>query len=153
MKEWVLHLISVILILVMVGTCTRPREVVRYLETVDTLYIRDTIYQPVPVPEKVYISHVDTVWFETPSDTVFIPVPIERKEYRTDDYFAVVEGWRPELVRIDLFPQTQIITNTVTNTITKKPRFGIGVQAGYGYNGDKISPYIGVGLQYNLFTF
>lgn len=42
-----------------------------------------------------------------------------------------------------------------TLTPPKKKRFGIGVQIGYGYNfnGKKLSPYIGLGLSYNLITF
>lgn len=135
--------------------CNGPHEVVRTIHTTDTLLIRDTIYQQVPVPEKVYIARTDTVWIKLPGDTITVHVPlhIERKEYKTDDYFAVVEGWRPELVRLDLFPEQKIVTNSVYQTVKKKPRFGVGIQAGYGYSREGPSPYIGIGLQYNILTF
>ena len=32
-------------------------------------------------------------------------------------------------------------------------RFGLGVQAGYGFSGNKASPYIGVGVSYNLWEW
>lgn len=35
----------------------------------------------------------------------------------------------------------------------KQKRFGLGPQVGYGYNFGKFSPYIGVGLSYNLIVF
>ena len=37
----------------------------------------------------------------------------------------------------------------------KKKKFGIGIQAGYGYNirNNNLSPYIGIGIHYNIFSF
>jgi hypothetical protein len=77
-------------------------------------------------------------------------IPIERKEYRTDDYRAVVEGYRVQLVSMETYPKTTVITNTERVTTTKKRRIGVGVQAGYGFNGTKFAPYVGVGVQWNV---
>lgn len=38
--------------------------------------------------------------------------------------------------------------------VTARPRrWGVGVQAGYGITADGLRPYIGVGVQYHLFSF
>ena len=47
-------------------------------------------------------------------------------------------------------PLQMIVTNTIA--IPKNPRWGLGIQIGYGI-GKEPSPYIGLGIQYNLFTF
>lgn len=132
----------------------QPKTVERIEFTTDTVIVRDTLILTVPKPEKVYIARIDTVFvprYDTITRTVTIP--IERKEYRTEDYLAVVEGYLPELVSMTLYPQTRYITNTETRSVKKNPHFGVGIQAGYGYSNNGLAPYIGVGIQYNLFTF
>lgn len=68
-------------------------------------------------------------------------------------------------VAIDKKNQVRIMSNNpyvkyneisgFTLTKKKQKRFGIGPQIGYGYNfnGNKFSPYIGVGLSYNIISF
>ena len=123
----------------------------------DTLILTNVISDTVLMPVYGYIHRIDTVVFRTPADTVEIPVlvPIERKTYKTEDYRAVIEGWNPSLLEMEVYQKTQYITNTVTKfqTVKVKPRFGVGIQTGYGFNGKSISPYVGIGFQYNLFTF
>lgn len=45
------------------------------------------------------------------------------------------------------------IQRTEISVIPKKTRWGIGIQAGYGYNFDKFYPYVGIGLQYSIITW
>ncbi|MDR2911320.1 MAG: hypothetical protein LBV47_08180, partial [Bacteroidales bacterium] len=77
----------------------------------------------------------------------------EQKEYKTDDYRAVIEGYVANLLSMEVYPETQIITKTKTVTVTKKNQWGVGIQAGYGITAGKLSPYIGVGVQWNLIGF
>lgn len=35
----------------------------------------------------------------------------------------------------------------------KRKRFGLGVQAGYGFPGNKVSPYVGIGVSCNLWEW
>jgi len=35
----------------------------------------------------------------------------------------------------------------------KRKRFGLGVQAGYGFSGNKVSPYVGIGVSCNLWEW
>lgn len=121
----------------------------------DTVIRIDTIRDTIPKLVHVHHYRTDTVTLKVAGDTVYVAVevPIERKTYATDDYKAIIEGFRPQLISMEIYPKTTIITNTEVRTVTKRPRWGIGVQAGYGFAGQKAVPYIGVGLQYNLITF
>lgn len=150
--KWIPYIIIAVLLCLVFRQCNHSAvSTERY---VDTVIVQETVRDTILIPQRVYIARVDTVFLPSAGDTVYseVVVPIERKEYRTDDYFAVVEGFRPRLLEMEIYPQTKYITRTEVNTIKKKPRIGVGIQAGYGYNGQRIAPYIGVGVQYNIFT-
>lgn len=87
-------------------------------------------------------------------DSLCVPVvvPIERRVYVTDDYRAVVEGYRPSLVSMELYRQTQVVTVT---DVPKPHRWGVGLQIGYGYmpTVNRAAPYIGIGIQYSLWRW
>ena len=110
--------------------------------------------KPVPqtrvVRDSIYVAVRDTV---TVRDTCYVALPREVKTYQDDRYYAEVSGYQPALDRIDIFEQTKIITNDKTTTVTRKTRWGIGIQVGAGVTLSKQPewhPYIGVGLSYNL---
>ncbi len=121
---------------------------------VDTLIVYDTVRDTVLVPVERRITRVDTVWLHAARDTVRIEavVPIERKVYATHDYRAVVEGYRPELVEMELYRSTALISKETTRTLrrTDNTRWGVGIQAGYGITPKGPQPYLGVGVQYRL---
>lgn len=121
----------------------------------DTVVRIDTLRDTVCVAKTAYISKIDTCIMEVPGDTVKVPVlvPIERREYKTEDYHALIEGYRPSLVSMEVYPQTKIVTQTQIRTVTKKTRWGIGPQVGYGFNGKEWAPYVGIGVQYNICAF
>lgn len=77
----------------------------------------------------------------------------EQAYYEDSLYRAWVSGYRPKLDSLQIFSRT--ITKTVTNDIyhtinPKKKRWGMGVQAGYGY---PYGGYIGFGVSYNIFQW
>ena len=127
----------------------------------DTLYIRDTIRIEKPVPK--FIKKIDTLLVQTKdtirlNDTLYLALPREQKTYKDKNYQAWISGYRPELDSIHIFRNTQqIITSTTIQPKHKSRRWGIGIQAGYGLtlhqNIIKPTPYIGVGLSYNLLRF
>ncbi|MCD8186634.1 MAG: hypothetical protein LUD68_09415 [Rikenellaceae bacterium] len=130
----------------------RPEKiVVRQTDTVwiDTV-IRDTL--PVPWMVEVVRYRIDTI-YRVDSLPVPVSLPVERKEYRTGTYRAVVQGYRPELLSMEVFQRMPVITHTHNRYSAAKSRWGIGLQAGYGLVGNKWSPYLGVGIQYRLVTF
>lgn len=94
----------------------------------------------VPFPLYVYLKG-DTV--KVP-DTVYVPVPISRKVYETDDYRAVVSGFRPTLEQLDIYRKKEIVYR-------KESRFGLGAIAGYGVGRNGLSPYVGLGGFYRIY--
>ena len=133
------------------------RDISGYVERVDTLVVRDTIVQEKPVYRTIsqvrteYVPVCDTIRIQ---DTLFVPVPIETKVYEDSLYRAEVSGYRASLDRLEIYQQERIITQTIPVQVRERKRWGIGVQAGYGMsipNGKPVlSPYIGIGVSYDL---
>lgn len=122
---------------------------------VDTVVVRDTITREKPVFTRVHVR--DTIYLTlTERDTTYIALPREVKVYEDSLYRAEVSGYQPSLDRIEVYPTTRMVTQTVvrTETVRKKTPWGIGVQVGYGITkqGDAFypGPYVGVGLSYNI---
>lgn len=99
------HVLGVLLlcfISFLFGKTCKKKEIIHDIE-IDTVI--DTIIQPIPVPQ--YIVDVGEVEIPFPmdaivkkdtiKDTVYINIPIQRKTYNTDDYRAVISGYRPNL--------------------------------------------------------
>jgi len=83
-----------------------------------------------------------------------IELPIEQKTYKTEDYKAVIEGFRPSLVSMEVYRQTQFIDRVQTLTIPDTRRWSFGPTIGYGMtvqNGRLVGvPTIGLSAQYSL---
>ncbi len=123
---------------------------------IDTLVVRDTVIESHPVyVESVKVDTMlvsDTVQVRV-QDTVYVAVCREQKHYMGDDYEAWVSGYRPQLDSVWVFPETRYITKEVP--VQRKPtRWGICIQAGYGLSlpdgRPQVTPYIGVGISYNI---
>ena len=90
------------------------------------------------------------------TDTIHIGdtvVPREQAYYEDSLYRAWVSGYRPRLDSLQIFPRTvyQTVTNDIYHTFTpKKKRWGLGLQAGYGY---PCGWYVGAGISCNLFMW
>lgn len=87
------------------------------------------------------------------TDSVSVKIPITQKRYEDSTYTAWVSGYYPVLDSIFVYPRHEVIT--ITNTIRQKPkRWGVGLNVGYGITPKHgMQPYIGIGIQYNLFSF
>ena len=122
----------------------------------DTVHIRDTVRDTIPKPVKETLKRTDTVYLPILIDTttdrtiegdsIPVLVPITSKEYKTDDYRAVVSGYNPTLDFMEVYRDNKIITLSPL----QKKRWGLGLQAGYGYPGGL---YFGAGVSYNLFMW
>lgn len=123
----------------------------------DTVTVIDTVRDTVPKPYRVEVVRMDTFYLpifvgdSSEVDSVPVVLPIEKKEYKTDEYRAVISGFHPNLDFIETYTKSQTVTVTPINR--RRKRFGLGVQAGYGFFGNKASPYVGVGVSYNLFAW
>lgn len=123
----------------------------------DTLIIRDTVTVENPVP--ILTTVIDTILVAYPDiviihDTTFVQLPKERKEYSGKDYRAIVSGYQPSLDLIQVFPETKVVTRTISVPSRKRSHFALSLQAGYGITiqDNRITPlpYIGAGLSYSL---
>jgi hypothetical protein len=125
----------------------------------DTIIVRDTIREMVPIVKHSLTTRVDTVWVKIAGDTVYMAaeIPIERKVYQTTDYRAEIEGFRPELLSMEIYRRTQYITTAETVRVSDNRRWGLGLQAGYGFSARDgrvvMSPYIGLGVSYDIFRW
>lgn len=128
----------------------------------DTLRIRDTVFNDRPVPVEVrvidtmLVAVTDTVQVRV-QDTVrvMVQVPRETRVYEDSTFRAQVSGYRPSLDWIEVYPQTTVVTRTIFADSRK--RWGIGLQAGCGAyfdGGDvSLSPYVGIGISWNILTW
>lgn len=149
---WVL---VTLLLIVCVAAWFRPHKSVPVEVIRDTVEHWDTVKDPVPYP--VYITEVDSypvlvpVYInqkgDTVHDTITVFVPISQSVYETELYKAWVSGYRAKLDSIEIYNKVQTI---YVRKQVKKKRWGLGVQAGYGYPDGF---YVGAGVSYNLWKW
>lgn len=148
-------------------TCHHAPEVMKTKDT--TEIYRDTIpvFIDTPIPrdstvlryETIMVSVNDTVHAIVADtlgiDRIEVEIPITQKMYQDSTYQAWVSGYHPALDSIRIFQPVTTITRTITNTEVKykTKRWGLGVQAGIGITPNKVEPYIGVGVTYNIFSW
>ena len=117
-------------------------EVVKWKERVrvDTLLLA--------VVKDSLITDTDTTVSnkENVADSALVAVPISQVTCEGENYTAVIEGFRPRLVSIDIMQQTQYIETTKTIP-PKKWSFGLtlGASAGVFYTPKGIQPGAGLG--------
>ena len=115
----------------------------------DTLVLTDTIIKMQPKPYKITI--IDTIYLPQQPQQPQIDTLIRQEViYKDSTYIAVVGGIEPYLKSIEIYPKTIYVNNNTTTTIKVRSRFGLGVQAGYGYGRNGLQPYVGMGVQYTL---
>ncbi|MCE9100543.1 hypothetical protein K0G31_22675, partial [Bacteroides fragilis] len=81
-------------------------------------------------------------------DTLYLP--ITQKTYKGSLYTAYVSGYRAKLDSIEVYSKTRTV---FVRERVKRKRFGLGVQAGYGIAGNKLGPYVGIGVSCNLWEW
>ena len=124
------------------------------IRKVDTLVIRDTVKgtEAISVTKRVVDSSpypvTDTLRLR---DTIY--VILKREQIRWEDSLAVVyaSGVMPQVDSV--IHQTQSLIMTKEIPVIKKTRWGLGVQAGMGTGKNGLTPYVGVGISYNLLSW
>jgi hypothetical protein len=87
--------------------------------------------------------------FPIKNDSTTVELPITQKHYADSTYSAWVSGYDPCLDSIKVYPRTEVLT--ITKQIQDKPkRWGIGIHGGVGISKGGFTPYIGIGVQYNI---
>ena len=120
----------------------------------------ETKIQTVVKTDTVFISAPMAVfWQILPNDTVRIGDTLlhrKRAVYEDSLYRAVVSGYvDPRVDTMTVYSRTvyQTVTNDIYHPVTVKPkkkRWGLGLQAGYGYPGGF---YVGAGVSYDLWQW
>ena len=140
----------------------QKRLILPQKERVDTLVIYETklVEKPVFVEKKV----VEKVPVPVPvSDTMMVHdtiyVYMDREQVHWQDSLSDVyaSGYDVQVDSVRHNIQTQVITKERDVIVKVKPKWSIGVHAGYGAfakNGQfATSPYIGVGVSYNILSW
>ena len=112
----------------------------------DSLIVKyKTAVLPVVRHDTITKEYVHTVM-----DSVEVNIPITQKVYEDSTYKAWVSGYEPQLDSISVYQKTQVINHY----IREKPKcWGIGLQIGYGCTGKELCPYVGIGVNYNIFRW
>lgn len=154
-------LASLLVCAFIVGRATAPKTPVEPLSR-DTVIVThtDTIVREKPVfyavtkVDTLRVPVVDTLRIQ---DTLWMELPVEQKAYRDSLYEAWVSGYRPALDSIRIYAPVQVVTVTEQVPVTRRTHWGIGVSAGYGATLHErtvqLSPYIGIGVSYNLLSW
>lgn len=134
----------------------------RHTHKVEPIEVERVVYDTI-VSEKV---RVDTMWRTrvetayltevrrdtvTMRDTVLVEVPIYTYVAQDSLYRVEAEGFNVHFKRIDVYPRT--VYRTQEKVVKTSDKWGLGVQVGYGASKQGLSPYIGVGISYNIFTW
>lgn len=148
-----------VICMVAIGRIHRlEKELERYKNApADTVTVvrHDTIKIDSPVPvykyirEKVVIRDT-TLLTETDTVVKVIELPREHLVYKDTSYRAVVSGVQPRLDSIEVYQKNTTQTVTKYVQVPDKKRWGLGVGVGAGFNGKEVTPYVGVGVQYNI---
>lgn len=109
---------------------------------VDTMWRDRVVYRDMPV----VVKDVDTVRV---TDTVKVAIPIYNYRFKDDLYDIRAEGYEVKLNSVTVYPRTEYKIERVET----KNKWGVGVQVGYGVSKQGLSPYIGIGVSYNIFTW
>lgn len=123
----------------------------------DTLIVRDTITREMPVEierrvvDRVLVEVRDTV---RERDTLYLQLEREQRVYADSTYRAVVSGVRPRLDSLQIYTAERVVTERVVVPVKTRPRWSLGLQAGYGLaatsGGLQLAPFLGVGLTWDL---
>ncbi len=126
------------------------------IERIDTLYLRDTvtvskpIYFAKKVVDSVLVPVRDTV---TLRDTLFIALEKEQVEWRDTLSTVWASGVEVAVDSVRHYVTERVIVKETVHTVKEKTRWGVGIQGGVGASKDGLTPYVGVGVSYNLLSW
>lgn len=134
----------------------------------DIVEVRDTIVQthtdsffiqsPIVYKVDTLKVHTEQVWCQQIHDTVQVELPYIQKEYRDSTYSAWVSGYKDvNLDSIRVFQHNKIvqINNQIERIKYKNKHWHIGPSVGVGYDfkNNRVAPYLGVSVQYSIFSW
>ena len=129
-------------------------------EKVDTLLIFDTITLSKPVfVEKIKLDSVlipvtDTLWLH---DTLYVYLEREQIQWQDSLCRVYASGVNPQVDSVTHFVRETIVNREISVPVKVKSRWGLGIQVGYGAGINEkqvyLTPYVGVGISYNILSW
>ena len=156
-----------ILIAVMTIQFVQIHKLIKQTRT-DIVEIHDTIVKthtdsffiqsPIVYKVDTLKVHTEQVWSPQIHDTVQVELPYISKEYRDSTYEAYVSGYKDvNLDSIRVFQHNKIvqINNQIERIKYKNKHWHIGPSVGVGYDfkNNRVAPYLGVSVQYSIFSW
>ena len=123
---------------------------------VDTLVIHDTTmsYKPIYVDrvklDSVLVPVLDTMMIH---DTTFVYLEREKVTWRDSLCEVYASGIMASVDSVRHFQEDKYITIEKQVPVKIKTHWGLGVNAGYGVGKGGLTPYVGVGISYNLLSW
>ena len=123
---------------------------------VDTLVVRDTIMQYKPIfVDKIKVDSVlvpvkDTIVIR---DSVYIYMDREKITWRDSLCEVYASGIMTQVDSVRHFQEYKYITIETQVPVKVKSHWGLGVNAGYGVGQGGLTPYIGIGVSYNILSW
>ena len=166
MKWWhyillLLSIVAALLIGLLIGMqhpLKKPIEPIKI--KVDTLFIYDTITLSEPVYvekvklDSVLIPVVDTLRIQ---DTMYVYLEREQIQWHDSLCRVYASGVMPQVDSVQHFVCDKIVTIETKVPVKVKTHWGLGVNAGYGVglSGKQVylTPYVGVGISYNILSW
>ena len=158
--EKVMTILCVILLVVDIGVLWQNHQQKTPVEPpeikVDTLIVRDTIMQYKPIfVDKIKVDSVlipvkDTIVIR---DSVYIYMDREKITWRDSLCEVYASGIMPQVDSVRHFAEYKYISIETQVPVKVKSHWGLGVNAGYGVGKGGFTPYIGVGISYNILSW
>ena len=123
---------------------------------VDTLVIRDTTmsYRPIYVDrvklDSVLVPVLDTMMIH---DTTYVYLEREKVTWRDSLCEVYASGIMASVDSVRHFQEYKYITIETQVPVKVKSHWGLGVNAGYGVGKGGLTPYVGIGISYNLLSW
>ena len=123
---------------------------------VDTLVIHDTTmsYRPIYVDrvklDSVLVPVLDTMMIH---DTTFVYLEREKVTWRDSLCEVYASGIMASVDSVRHFQEDKYITIEKQVPVKVKTHWGLGVNAGYGVGKGGLTPYVGIGISYNLLSW
>lgn len=166
MKWWhyillLLSIVAALLIGVLIGgehPLKRPIEPMN--KKVDTLFVHDTITLSKPVfVERVKLDSVLVPVFDTLriQDTMYVYMEREQIQWQDSLCRVYASGVMPHVDSVKHYVCDKIVTIETKVPVKVKTHWGLGVNAGYGVglHGKQVyfTPYVGIGISYNILSW
>ena len=123
---------------------------------VDTLVIHDTTMSYIPIYvdrvklDSAFVPVLDTMMIH---DTTYVYLEREKVTWRDSLCEVYASGIMASVDSVRHFQEYKYITIETQVPVKVRSHWGLGVNAGYGVGKGGLTPYVGIGISYNLLSW